>query len=183
MQTKAMLKKQSESTASALSRAVLRRFEYDDLPSVLAMVEKLPMLDWRMQTFMTCMREPYECWLAEQQEGNLKKIGFVIFSVFGSSAEVNNLYVEKEFQRRGFATALMHHAIDRTRARGAEDVTLEVRVSNETAQSLYRKLGFKRVGRIENYYETVAGLEDAYVMKLDLDQHPQSPDALHSSKD
>lgn len=162
--------KQGVAPEIATSDVVLRPFGYDDLPSIMAMVKKFPMFDWRLQTFMTCMREPYECWLVEQRTEELKKIGFVIFNVFGSSAEVNNLCVDMEFQRRGFGEALLDHAIDRSRARGAEDLTLEVRVSNSIAQSLYRKRGFKPAGRIKNYYETVSGSEDAYVMKLELDR-------------
>jgi ribosomal-protein-alanine N-acetyltransferase len=45
---------------------------------------------------------------------------------------------------------------------GASKVTLEVRVSNETAQTLYRKYGFETQGRRVRYYSD--NNEDAYIM-------------------
>ncbi len=41
-----------------------------------------------------------------------------------------------------------------------EHLTLEVRVSNASAQGLYERFGFRPVGRRKNYYTT----EDALVM-------------------
>ena len=45
-------------------------------------------------------------------------------------------------------------------------VTLEVRGGNEAAMSLYKKLGFREVGRRKGYYSK--GGEDAVLMDLDL---------------
>ena len=47
---------------------------------------------------------------------------------------------------------------------GAEEATLEVRVSNTVAQRLYRSFGFRVVGRRYRYYSD--NLEDAYIMTL-----------------
>ena len=46
--------------------------------------------------------------------------------------------------------------------RGSRVVTLEARVSNDIAQALYRKYGFKEVGIRKRYYSDNA--EDAVVM-------------------
>jgi ribosomal-protein-alanine N-acetyltransferase len=45
-------------------------------------------------------------------------------------------------------------------------VTLEVRVSNHVAQSLYTKYGFSQVGRRKGYYTD--NHEDAYIMTTDV---------------
>ena len=45
-------------------------------------------------------------------------------------------------------------------------VTLEVRGGNEAALELYKKLGFREVGRRKGYY--AKGGEDAVLMDLDL---------------
>ena len=52
--------------------------------------------------------------------------------------------------------------IDEAIQRGATWVTLEVRVSNHVAQSLYRKYGFTVQGRRPRYYSD--NNEDAYIM-------------------
>ena len=152
---------------------MLRPFDYEDLPSIMEMVEKIPMFEWRLETFRTCMSAPYECWLAEHEEPRSDKVGFVIFNVFGSSAEINNLCVNSAFQGRGYGEALMFYALDRARSLGAENVTLEVRVSNSPAQSLYRKLGFQQIGVLRDYYTTEKSTEDAFVMKLQMDSVPE----------
>ena len=48
---------------------------------------------------------------------------------------------------------------------GAEQLFLEVRVSNVPAQGLYRKLGFVEISRRKGYYPTNGGREDAIVMQ------------------
>jgi len=49
---------------------------------------------------------------------------------------------------------------------GARSMTLEVRVTNHVAQSLYRKLGFQNGGIRKNYYSD--NQEDALVMWVNL---------------
>ena len=49
---------------------------------------------------------------------------------------------------------------------GAKSMTLEVRVSNTIAQSLYKKLGFFEGGIRKNYYSD--NQEDALVMWVNL---------------
>ena len=48
---------------------------------------------------------------------------------------------------------------------GSRYITLEVRVSNRGAQSLYDKYGFKKVGVRKRYY--LDNNEDAYIMTTD----------------
>ena len=48
---------------------------------------------------------------------------------------------------------------------GVQYMTLEVRVSNEPALALYKKLGFKKAGVRKKYYEDNG--EDAYIMVND----------------
>ena len=58
--------------------------------------------------------------------------------------------------------SLLRIAIETAKERGAEGMTLEVRVSNKIAQSLYRKFGFQAGGIRKGYYSD--NHEDALVM-------------------
>ncbi len=60
---------------------------------------------------------------------------------------------------------LMKEMMERAKSRGATKMTLEVRVSNFTAQKLYERLGFVPRGRRKGYYSDTG--EDAIVMWLD----------------
>ncbi|RLG81091.1 MAG: ribosomal-protein-alanine N-acetyltransferase [Thermoprotei archaeon] len=75
---------------------------------------------------------------------------------------VISIAVHPNYRRRGIGTKLMVKAIERLREYyQAEEVYLEVRVSNEPAIKLYEKLGFMKARVLRHYY--LDG-EDAYLM-------------------
>jgi ribosomal-protein-alanine N-acetyltransferase len=64
---------------------------------------------------------------------------------------------------------------------GARRVTLEVRVSNDVAQALYRKYGFQLAGTRRRYYSD--NNEDAYIMTTGDIQGKAYRDTFHSLVD
>jgi ribosomal-protein-alanine acetyltransferase len=83
--------------------------------------------------------------------------GFMVSRVIApDESEILNIAVAPETRRGGIATALIESLT-------TAEVFLEVRVSNEAAQNLYRKLGFRVVGLRENYYDDP--VESALVMR------------------
>lgn len=60
--------------------------------------------------------------------------------------ELWRFYVDKPWQGRGLARALMTAVEDRARARGARELWLGVWERNARAQAFYRKCGFETVG-------------------------------------
>lgn len=77
-------------------------------------------------------------------------------------AHVTTVAVDPRWRRRGVALRLLLTLAEQARARGATDLTLEVRVTNQAAQGLYRRLGFVPAGVRRNYYSEAK--EDALVM-------------------
>ncbi len=74
-------------------------------------------------------------------------------------------------KRRGVATRLMLDVIGAAVGRGATAVTLEVRLSNTAAQSLYKRFGMVPAGVRKGYYAPDG--EDAVVMwARDIDEAP-----------
>jgi ribosomal-protein-alanine N-acetyltransferase len=87
-------------------------------------------------------------------------------------AHVTNVAVQADYRGRKLGERLMRE-LQRTAAfLGAVRMTLEVRVSNHIAQSLYEKLGFKSVGLRRGYY-TDNG-ENAVIMWADLPKYRES---------
>lgn len=79
---------------------------------------------------------------------------------------VISIAVRPGYRRRGIGERLMIQAMEALKKHyGAEEVYLEVRVSNIPAINLYKKLGFRIIKTIANYY--LDG-EDAYVMAREL---------------
>ncbi len=75
---------------------------------------------------------------------------------------ITTIAVDPHCRGRSIGELLLNALIDQAIELGAANLTLEVRVSNVVAQSLYRKYGFEVAGRRKRYY-TDDG-EDALIM-------------------
>jgi ribosomal-protein-alanine N-acetyltransferase len=93
-------------------------------------------------------------------------VGYMIGREAAGTGEVLNLAVDPPFRRRGLARSLLEHGLVALRRRGADEVFLEVRASNDSAQALYRSRGFEQVGTRAAYYRSP--VEDALVLRLAL---------------
>jgi len=93
-----------------------------------------------------------------------KPIAYIVFSHLRDEVHILNIAVDKKFRRRGIGSLLLRHTLNLAKSLGAKKATLEVRVSNIAAQSLYRKFGFKVVTIRRKYYSD--NREDAYIMWL-----------------
>ena len=84
--------------------------------------------------------------------------------------------VDPRQQRRGIGLALLLAVCDLAIEAELDSVALEVRASNAGALRLYERCGFRRVGRLRNYYSD--NREDAIVMLLDGLAAAEPPKAL-----
>ncbi|MFQ5858886.1 MAG: ribosomal protein S18-alanine N-acetyltransferase [Anaerolineae bacterium] len=92
-------------------------------------------------------------------------LGYVGFWLVAGEAHISTIAVHPDARRRGLGELLLVHVIETALANGADFVTLEVRVSNHSAQRLYEKYGFNRTGRRKGYYSD--NREDAWIMTVD----------------
>lgn len=92
--------------------------------------------------------------------------GYVGCYAVADEAAITNVAVAEKFRRQRIAEALITELKKRALERGCAVITLEVRVSNAPAISLYEKLGFKNVGCRRGFYSLPR--EDAYVMLYEL---------------
>ena len=91
--------------------------------------------------------------------------GFVGIWFLADEAHITSIATRQEHQRQGIGELLLIGTVEMAVRRGSRVVTLEARVSNDSAQALYRKYGFKEVGVRKRYYSDNA--EDAVVMTTD----------------
>lgn len=92
-------------------------------------------------------------------------VGYHCFWVVFEELRLMNLAVHESMRRRGIGRALATEAIGTGFAQAATRAVLEVRASNEAAQSLYRRLGFVPISTRRHYYANP--LEDAVLMAMD----------------
>jgi ribosomal-protein-alanine N-acetyltransferase len=80
--------------------------------------------------------------------------------------EIANLAVREPTRRRGIGSMLLAGALKEGRRRGANNMYLEVRESNEAARQLYASRGFEEIGRRKRYYRHPE--EDAVVLRYEM---------------
>jgi ribosomal-protein-alanine N-acetyltransferase len=88
--------------------------------------------------------------------------GYGGLMVSEEDGHVTTLAVDPAWHRNKIGTRLLLALARDAIRRGAVNLTLEVRVSNDAAQEMYRRFGFRPAGIRKNYY--VETNEDALVM-------------------
>ena len=79
-------------------------------------------------------------------------------------AHITNIAVKESYRKQGFGTMLMDALLEEAKKLEIVAMTLEVRVSNISAVTLYEKIGFKSAGVRPKYY---GDGEDAFIMWLE----------------
>lgn len=112
-------------------------------------------------------------------------VGFAGIWVLADEAHLTNIAVRKRYQHQGIGELLLIAIIELTKEMKADFITLEVRASNTTAQSLYQKYGFTQVGLRRAYYTD--NREDGILMSTEkitsapFQEHFQQLKQAHSS--
>ena len=134
-----------------------------DEPEVEApLVEKSPGLAARIGHLFNCDR----FFNHEAPESGKQYIaGFSGLWIMAGEAHITSIAVREPHRRQGIGELLLISVIDLARELNARIVTLEVRVSNTIAQSLYYKYGFAQAGLRRNYY--IDDKEDAVIMSTE----------------
>jgi ribosomal-protein-alanine N-acetyltransferase len=101
-------------------------------------------------------------WALGTQNSNPRVVGYCGFWMAADEAHISTIAVTPSYREQGIGQFLLVTAIEQAIELGANIMSLEVRVSNITAQNLYRKYGFKVVGCRRRYYSD--NREDALIM-------------------
>jgi ribosomal-protein-alanine N-acetyltransferase len=92
-------------------------------------------------------------------------IGFAGLWLMVDEAHITTIAVHPDFRGKGLGELELATLIQTAYKINAQRVTLEVRVSNYVAQSLYRKYGFREEGKRPRYYSD--NQEDALIMSTE----------------
>lgn len=89
-------------------------------------------------------------------------VGIGCFWSILEEAHITILGVHPQYRGRGLGQFLLCALLQKAMASGLERATLEVRQSNQVAQSLYAKFGFQVAGKRRGYYQNPQ--EDALIL-------------------
>ena len=138
-----------------------RNMESRDV-SQIAKLEELCFNDpWSENSIASELDNKLSHWLVAVEDDNV--VGYVGSQTVLGETDMMNIATHPDYRKQGIATRLILGLVDALEKRGSHSLMLEVRASNETAISIYRKLGFSEVGRRKNYYRNPK--EDALILR------------------
>lgn len=142
----------------------IARMRRRHLRRVLSIESRVYPRPWSTSLFLSELSQrTTRSYVVAKHQGEV--IGYSGMMFTGREAHVTNIAVDPDFHERKVGTRLLLHLVTEAVARGAEVLSLEVRVSNEAAQSMYEKFGFSAVSVRKGYY--IETDEDALVMAVD----------------
>jgi ribosomal-protein-alanine N-acetyltransferase len=131
------------------------------LKTVVAIEQTAFPSPWSLSLYLSELAQPAtRGYFVARSDGDV--IGYAGLMLAVGEGHVTTIGVAQEWQRRGIGRLLLMKLARTAIERGAEDLTLEVRVTNTGAQALYHEFGFAPAGIRKNYYAEVH--EDAIVM-------------------
>ena len=141
-----------------------------EIPSVLSIEERNSDYPWTQLQFTTSIENSNNLCYCLNLEG--KTIGYLIAMLAIDSADILNIGIDPEFQRKGHGTALFKYLIEELRKRHIGEILLEVRVGNKSAIQFYKKQGFKEISVRKDYYMNNSNnrlqREDGIIMRFEI---------------
>ncbi|NLP31423.1 MAG: ribosomal protein S18-alanine N-acetyltransferase [Clostridiales bacterium] len=140
---------------------IVRLAEERDIDALAKLDSLCFTLAWSRSSFEFEIKENLKAiYLVADYKGKI--IGYGGIWIILDEGHITNIAVHPDFRNMGIGAKLLTDLIELSERRGANKQTLEVRVSNYPAISLYNKLGFKTAGKREKYYEDNG--EDALIL-------------------
>jgi len=144
---------------------VFRNMREEDIDQILEVEHASFTTPWSREAFYNELHNNRFAVYIVLEENN-KILGYCGAWIVIDEAHVTNVAILPEFRGRKLGEAILQKMMSVAREMGAKSMTLEVRVTNHVAQSLYRKLGFQNGGIRKNYYSD--NQEDGLVMWVNL---------------
>jgi ribosomal-protein-alanine N-acetyltransferase len=123
-----------------------------DLDQVLALENASFKQPWTLDHFRRELHDnPYALLFVAEQEGIF--LGFIDVWIMFEQATLNQIAVVVAHRHKGIGSIMLEDIFRRVKAAGAHQISLEVRVSNQTAYEFYLKHDFKFILRKPRYYQ------------------------------
>ena len=140
---------------------MIQRMEVDDLNRILDLERLCFSSPWSKDDFLYELNEnPFGYYVVLKELDKI--LAYLGLWMDEDRAQITTIGVDPEHRGKGYAKTLMVHMLDVCSSKGVKIYSLEVRVSNQAAISLYQRFGFIQVGLRKAYYQD--NHEDAYLM-------------------
>ncbi len=152
--------------AGASPEAAFEPMTPDRLDAVMAIEATAYPHPWTRGNFSDSLRAGYQAQLLVAGDTLL---GYFVAMKGVDEVHLLNITVAPEHQGQGWGRLMLDALATWARGQGGKWLWLEVRASNERAERLYERCGYRRMGERRGYYPAAHGRrEDAIVMSLPL---------------
>ena len=132
-----------------------------DIPSILLIESVVHSHPWTEKLFLSNFGKRYINHILLIDD---KIAGYFVASYVAGEVTLLNIAIAPNYQNKGLGQYLLSYLKRFSMELEQQEIWLEVRVSNQSAISVYQKLDFVEVDTRVAYYPTQNGREDAIVM-------------------
>ena len=148
-----------------ISSVAFRQMKEEDLNKIMVIEKSSFATPWTYDAFYNELySNQFAHYVVAEVEDEI--IGYCGLWVIIDEGHITNIAILPEYRGKGLGEQLLRAVMETAKGLGAETLTLEVRVSNNVAKGLYRKLGFQDGGIRKSYYTD--NFEDALVMWVNM---------------
>ena len=140
---------------------LVRRMAEEDTAKVARIEKECFSQPWSQQGFIDALKGSDNILVVAEKNGEI--YGYVCMYVSFEEGEITNVAVSEQYRNKGVGRLLMQAIEREAEANGVERIVLEVRVSNNSAISLYKSMNYRELGIRKNFYEQP--VEDACIME------------------
>ncbi|MBS6956588.1 MAG: ribosomal protein S18-alanine N-acetyltransferase [Enterocloster asparagiformis] len=138
----------------------VRPMRAEDLERVAQLEQMCFSESWSENMLRSGLDNRLDSYLVYQEAETV--LGYCVLRTLADEGEIQRIAVDPAFRRQGIARKLMESMAAVARMKGAREVALEVRESNESARKLYESYGFRQEAVRRGYYRNPP--EDAIIM-------------------
>lgn len=151
------MSRKAKAKAQVHIRWMIRR----DMPEVLEIENASFEFPWSEDDFIRCLRQR-NC-IGMVAEHNDQVVGFMIYELHKNQLHILNFAVAENQRRRNVGGQMAEKLIGKLSNQRRNRILLEVRETNLDAQLFFRKMGFRAVTVLRDFYDDTT--EDAYLMQ------------------
>jgi ribosomal-protein-alanine N-acetyltransferase len=145
-----------------INGTLLRVADRHDLPAIVE-IERATFPDpWSRMSFLNALDHSRMRVIVATAAADTRIVGYTVSVYVADEGELANIAVAADNRGKGVGGALLSNAVSEGWRRGARQIFLEVRESNQVARRLYERAGFRETMRRPRYYS--GPVEDAIVM-------------------
>ena len=116
---------------------------------------------WSEQDFIRCLRQRNCIGMVAEHDEHV--VGFMVYELHKDQLHILNFAVHQDYRRRGIGRQMAQKLISKLSNQRRNRILLEVRETNLEAQLFFRRMEFRAVSVLRDFYEDTT--EDAYLMQ------------------